>query len=374
VLLCVLADRSLTFAWRLRPITGLIAVLLACGAWYAAAAARGGRAFVTIVVNENLVRAVGESHFALGHRHSVGYLIGSLAAGLLPWTVLLPSVAVALWRARRTLDRWDPRLFSSLWLLAVFAPFAVAPSKRSVYLLPLYPALALLLGWWARELVRGGLQVRWLHAGLAAVAWVLAAALGLLAVLAGAQAVGLPLLDSVTPFFGGRTAFDIAGVAAAIPHHPGFVYALVIASAAAVAMGVGAGLRRWGTALVAMFACTAAVVIAVRAAILPAIAEAYTRRTFAAGLGRVVGDRSALYTVEALDYGTLFYWGEAVPTYDPERAETVAPFLLLPEYQWIHMSPGERGRYRRVPGLSIERNNDQGYVSVVQHVDEVGGG
>jgi hypothetical protein len=219
--------------------------------------------------------------------------------------------------------------------------------------------------------MRGHLQVRWLRSAVLPVAWALAAALGFLAVLAGAQAVGLPLLDSMAPFFDRRTAFDIARVAAAIPHHPDLVLSLVIATVAAAAMAVGASLRRWGMTGVSMFVCTVAVVIGVRAVIMPAIAEAYTRRPFAAALRRVVADPRQLYTVEALDYVTLFYWGEAMPTYDPARADAAPPFLLLPENEWVHMSPVERRRYRRVPGLSIERDNDQGYVSVIQRADDV---
>jgi 4-amino-4-deoxy-L-arabinose transferase-like glycosyltransferase len=162
------------------------------------------------------VRAVGEPHVNLGHRHSVGYLIAALAAGLLPWTFLLPSAALTLWGARRTIDRWDPRVFAALWIAAVFAPYAVAASKRGVYLLPLYPAVSLLLGWWVAELVRGGVAVRWLRPALhSAGHW----PLGFLRCCSPRRPSAARCFDSVSPFFDRRNRLRHR-MAAAVPQRP----------------------------------------------------------------------------------------------------------------------------------------------------------
>ena len=90
------------------PVRGCSSSWSVAGAWYAAAAAQAGRAFLTIVANENLVRIVGAKSASLGHVHGFAYLVGALLAGLLPWTLLLPSTALALWRDRATIDRRDP--------------------------------------------------------------------------------------------------------------------------------------------------------------------------------------------------------------------------------------------------------------------------
>ena len=39
-----------------------------------------------------------------------------------------------------------------------------------------------------------------------------------------------------------------------------------------------------------------------------------------------------------LDYGTLFYWGAAMPGYDRERDAEPPPYLLLPESAWLQIS------------------------------------
>jgi 4-amino-4-deoxy-L-arabinose transferase-like glycosyltransferase len=369
LLLCLLVDRSFAFAWRLRPLSGLLAVLIVCGSWYVAAALQGGRSFVTIAVNENLVRAVGSRDFSLGHEHSVFYLLGSLAAGLLPWTVFLPSVGWALWRARRTIDRRDPRLFALLWIAVVFAPYAVATSKRSVYLLPLYPAVALLLGWFGAELVRGQLAVRWLRPVLMVFGWGLAVIAGVLALSAGAHLLGLPVLDSIAPLLDARAAADVRRIArAASGGNAELSILLAGACAAGIVLAIAAMLRRWGVALAAIVACTAALTIAIRTIILPAVGQGYTRRQFAEALRRTVGEPSRI-AISGLDYGTLFYWGAAIPSYDPNRDPEPPPYLLLSETDWVHMTPLERRRYRRVAGLTIPRANNQGYLAVLERID-----
>lgn len=362
-LLCVV-DRSLGFARRIRPLAGTLAVLLIAGTWYAAATAAGGRDFVRIVIGENFVRAVGTRDFALGHRHSVGYLFGVLAAGLLPWTVFLPGVGVALWRARRAVDRADPRVFAMLWIVAVFVPYAIATSKRGVYLLPLYPAVALLIGWWAAELVAGRVAAHWLRVLLAALGWMLALLLGVLAVLAAGQALGLPLLDSAGLFLDARAAQDVARVAAAADGPMRLALCLAVGAAAAICMASAAGLRRWGLALASMIVCAASVIVGVRTVILPAIGANDTRQQFAAALRRAAIEPGEVH-IKGLDYGTLFYWGAPMPAYDPNRGDA-PPYLLLPEPDWLRMSPAERRRFRRVPGLTIKRGNNQGYVVVLE--------
>jgi 4-amino-4-deoxy-L-arabinose transferase-like glycosyltransferase len=369
LLLCVLVDRSVAFAWRLRPLIGVPVVLVLVGTWYAAAAAQAGRQFVSLVVNENLVRTVGAQHFTLGHRHSVVYLLVVLICGLLPWTVLLPSVGLALWRERRSIDRRDPRLFALLWTIAVFAPYAVAVSKRSVYLLPLYPAVSLLVGWWAARAVSGSTPSVWLLRLLTPLGWAFAVALGTLALLAGAQAAGVPLLDVGAQLLDPIAARDlqrIASVGAAVG--PGLAVYLALAAAAALALACAAPLRRWGVVLIALYLCTAVLIVAVRLIALPAISEARTRQAFVAALRRSVADPSQVQTTASLDYGTLFYWGEPMPIYD--RADTAAAprYLILPRAAWLRMSPAERRRYRRVPGLTVPDGDHQGHPAVLERV------
>src|SRR6185295_4485384 len=62
--------------------------------------------------------------------------------GLLPWTPILPLALVPLRRAARS----PVTVLLASWFVGGLVFFSVAASKRSVYLLSLYPAVALLLG------------------------------------------------------------------------------------------------------------------------------------------------------------------------------------------------------------------------------------
>jgi 4-amino-4-deoxy-L-arabinose transferase-like glycosyltransferase len=63
------------------------------------------------------------------------------AVGFLPWTFFLPFVARDLWRRRD-----DKNVFLVLWLVLPFLFFSFSSSKLPQYLLPIYPAMALLSG------------------------------------------------------------------------------------------------------------------------------------------------------------------------------------------------------------------------------------
>jgi 4-amino-4-deoxy-L-arabinose transferase-like glycosyltransferase len=122
---------------------GVIVTLVLATAWYVIAVTRGGEGFFDRqILQENLSRFVGGS----GHSHPVYYYIPYLFSQSLPWSLFLP---VLLWDLFRKGFRTDgDELFLKLWFLVMFLFFSVSVGKRPVYLLPLYPAISLLLARW----------------------------------------------------------------------------------------------------------------------------------------------------------------------------------------------------------------------------------
>jgi 4-amino-4-deoxy-L-arabinose transferase-like glycosyltransferase len=108
--------------------------------WYALAYRVGGDAFLNLqLFHENVDRFIGNGSFSA--RHSVFTLLGWLAIRTLPWNLaLLPSMLHFLRRERQ--DAATHLLHA--WWIAVVVFFACAAGKRFVYLLPAYPAIALL--------------------------------------------------------------------------------------------------------------------------------------------------------------------------------------------------------------------------------------
>lgn len=126
-----------------------------------------------------------------------------------PASALLPFAAAAAWRARRA-----PEGRAGLYFLASAAgPLALLTASRAkapVYLLPAYPALALLAAGW---LVSAFAKPRW-------TAWVGAALLGAGAAgMAGAAAVATGRMEGVTPLTiaaGAVVAWGAAAIALAL--------------------------------------------------------------------------------------------------------------------------------------------------------------
>jgi 4-amino-4-deoxy-L-arabinose transferase-like glycosyltransferase len=73
------------------------------------------------------------------------YFLPIFLLGALPWTTLAVQAAVQAW-PRQAMRKFQPRRFLLLWCVVVFGFFSASGSKLPSYILPLFPALALLLG------------------------------------------------------------------------------------------------------------------------------------------------------------------------------------------------------------------------------------
>jgi 4-amino-4-deoxy-L-arabinose transferase-like glycosyltransferase len=70
------------------------------------------------------------------------YFFIVLAAGFLPWNFLLPQMVKHYWK--KNVD--EANLFLALWVILPFVFFSFSNSKLPHYILPIFPALALLMG------------------------------------------------------------------------------------------------------------------------------------------------------------------------------------------------------------------------------------
>jgi 4-amino-4-deoxy-L-arabinose transferase-like glycosyltransferase len=95
--------------------------------------------FNELLFSQNLERAAGE----LGHRQPFYYFLTTAPADILPWTLCLPAAFLVLFRDlnRRLLLR---RLGG--WIGFIFILFSLSASKRNIYILGLFPGVAILVG------------------------------------------------------------------------------------------------------------------------------------------------------------------------------------------------------------------------------------
>ncbi|KAA0256446.1 glycosyltransferase family 39 protein [Acidobacteria bacterium ACD] len=112
---------------------------------------------------------------------SLPYYLPVLLAGLFPWSVHLPAALLAAVRRRREGELSAGLLLA--WAVAPLVLFTLVATKLPHYVLPCFPALALLVGWFLERARRGELspsEERWLVRGAwggAAVSALLLAAL-----------------------------------------------------------------------------------------------------------------------------------------------------------------------------------------------------
>ncbi len=95
--------------------------------------------FRELLFSQNLERAAG----VLGHVKPFYYFFTTLPADLLPWTLCLPAAVLVASRdpSRRILLR---RLGG--WIGFIFVFFSLMTSKRNIYVLGIFPAVAILVG------------------------------------------------------------------------------------------------------------------------------------------------------------------------------------------------------------------------------------
>jgi len=132
---------SLAALWStpLALVSALIVV-----AWYGLAYLDGGHDFLTLhLVRENADRFLGQGVFGMHGGRSRLSMVLALATDLLPWNLVLLWAAYRWVRGER---EDDAGRFLHTWWLVIVIFFTIAYGKRAVYLLPLYPAIALLAG------------------------------------------------------------------------------------------------------------------------------------------------------------------------------------------------------------------------------------
>ena len=138
--------------------------------WYVAAYRQGGDAFLDLVMEENFGRFMGKMSYG-SHEHGLHYNFLTVLSGYAPYTLLL---LLAIPMAVRGLKAWEcpknwwqsfrhyiarmdeAHLFSLLSIVLIFVFYCIPKSKRSTYLLPIYPFLACFLAEFLLSLARKG--------------------------------------------------------------------------------------------------------------------------------------------------------------------------------------------------------------------------
>ena len=145
--------------WRKLHLASGLALWLAVSApWFIAVSLANPEFAGFFFIHEHFQRFLTKE---AGRFQPIWYFLPILLVGMLPWLVALFS---APWAAARhdPATRFQPQRFLLVWIAVVFCFFSVSDSKLASYILPLFPALAALIGWHVTEIGRANPRaLRW---------------------------------------------------------------------------------------------------------------------------------------------------------------------------------------------------------------------
>jgi 4-amino-4-deoxy-L-arabinose transferase-like glycosyltransferase len=152
---------------KLHLLSGLALFFLIAAPWFVAVSLANPEFFNFFFVYEHFQRFLTKIH----RRYApMWYFVPVLLVGLMPWTLAL--FGALRQAARREADRhFQPQRFLLVWCVVVFGFFSVSSSKLVPYILPIFPALAALIGaWWmqASPRTQQWQALFWVPVGLAA--------------------------------------------------------------------------------------------------------------------------------------------------------------------------------------------------------------
>ena len=141
IVLYMLVKRDFALVRRLHLLSGGLLFLAISAPWFIAVSIANPEFPQFFFIHEHLARYTSSIH----QRYQPWYyFIPILLLGILPWIVTLWDALTSALKRPRTAG-FDGTLFLLLWAGFIFAFFSISGSKLPSYILPMFPALALLI-------------------------------------------------------------------------------------------------------------------------------------------------------------------------------------------------------------------------------------
>ena len=136
-------QRRFRFFFDPAHLPGIALFVAMIGGWLYLAYLQGGEDYLLGL----LFQKTASTFFVTGgHREPFFYYLWNFPANFLPWTLFVPSAVIYGLKVKEKKEL----LFLLLWFALVFVFFSLAQAKRELYILPIYPAAALVVGkFWA---------------------------------------------------------------------------------------------------------------------------------------------------------------------------------------------------------------------------------
>lgn len=140
LVLYTLAARDWAIWSRLHLGKGLLLFFAIATPWFVLVALKNPEQPHFFFIHEHVERFFLKAHKREGSWY---YFFAMLIPGIMPWLALLPHSLVQAVRRDRTV--FQPKMLLLIWSVFIFVFFSYSSSKLPGYILPIFPALALLL-------------------------------------------------------------------------------------------------------------------------------------------------------------------------------------------------------------------------------------
>jgi 4-amino-4-deoxy-L-arabinose transferase-like glycosyltransferase len=145
LILYSLIERDWALWRRLHLFSGALVFLAIAAPWFVVVSLRNPEFFGFFFVHEHFTRFLTTEHRREG---AWWYFIPIFMVGILPWLIVLAWTARRAWtEARPTASGFNWQRFAIAWSVFIFVFFSASGSKLPSYILPIFPALALVIGW-----------------------------------------------------------------------------------------------------------------------------------------------------------------------------------------------------------------------------------
>ncbi|MGH8759107.1 MAG: phospholipid carrier-dependent glycosyltransferase, partial [Burkholderiales bacterium] len=143
ILIYSLVQRDWRVWLRLDPLPGVLLLAAIAAPWFVFVSAVNPEFPGFFFIHEHFTRFLTHVHRRV---EPWWFFVPILLAGLLPWTVTAAAAVRQSWRAGARATSFDPGRFLVIWFATVFVFFSLSGSKLPSYILPMFPAAALVIG------------------------------------------------------------------------------------------------------------------------------------------------------------------------------------------------------------------------------------
>ena len=136
ILIFLIVEKRFSFLRELKWIKGVTLYGIIVLPWIIAISLREQEFLYFFFIDQHFLRFATTQHKRSGPLY---YFLPVLFGGMFPWSIFIPRSIIKLWQKR------ELRLFI-IWSALVLGFFSVSGSKLPPYILPIFPALSLVLG------------------------------------------------------------------------------------------------------------------------------------------------------------------------------------------------------------------------------------